>query len=75
MSRLDPGVRIDDRWARRGYDTVIALATLGAVLCLALSASGSVLSGVAALTLAVVAGLLRRRRFASPRQIDRTHIP
>jgi hypothetical protein len=75
MSRLGPAARIDDRWARRGYNTVIVLAALEAVLCLALSASGAVLSGLAALTLAVVTGLLRRRRFAAPRDLDRTHIP
>jgi len=75
MSRLDPGARIGERWAHRGYNTVVVLAALEAVLCLALSASGTALSGLAALSLAVLTELLRRRRFASPREIDRTHIP
>jgi hypothetical protein len=54
------------KWVRRGYDTIIMVGALSAVLCLALSLVGA---GVLATLLAAVTLYLRRRRF--PPQIGR----
>ena len=54
-------------WARRGYDTIIMVAALSAVLCCALSSVGA---GALATLLAAVTFSLRRRRF--PPRIGRS---
>ncbi|MCU1660984.1 MAG: hypothetical protein QOI36_1932 [Pseudonocardiales bacterium] len=52
-----------DRWGRRGYDAIIAVAALSAMLCLALSLVGA---GVVAALLAA-ATFYRRPRHRPPR--------
>jgi O-antigen ligase len=52
-----------ERWACRGYDTIIVVAALSAVLCLALSSGGA---GLVALVLAAVTFYLRPRRGPLP---------
>jgi hypothetical protein len=47
-------------WDRRGYDTIIVVGALSAVLCFALSLDGA---GILATLLAAVTLYLRRRRF------------
>ncbi len=60
MQRLLPG-RVG-RWTRRGYDAVIVVAALSALLCLTLSVPGAALTAV---LLAVVTGYLRLRGYPS----------
>lgn len=55
-----PGSRRAERWARRGYDAMIVLSGLTAVLCFALLL---VCAGTVAVLLAGVACYLRQTRF------------
>jgi hypothetical protein len=52
-----------DRWGRRGYDAIIAVAALSAMLCLALSLVGA---GVVAALLAAATSYLRPRHRPPP---------
>jgi len=55
------------RWARRGHDTVIVLASLSAAVWLSAAADGAAGAGVVAGLFAAVAFDLRRRGFPSRR--------
>lgn len=52
-----------ERRTRHGYDTVVALAALAGVVCLALAGSGALGAGMAALALTAVTAYLRIQRF------------
>ena len=55
------------KWARRGYNTIIMVAALSAIVCFAVTSVGA---GVLATLLAAVTFYLRRRRF--PPRIGRS---
>lgn len=53
-------------WARRRHDATIAVATLLAIVCLALPGAGG--SGLVAAALAIIVFAVRRKRFTRPRR-------
>lgn len=60
-----------ERRMRHGYDVVLALAVLAAMICVALAGDGSLSAGMLALGFALATGYLRIRRFPihrSPRE-------